>query len=185
MQETKLVKSLTCIYLWTEVVCCVADIFMFVCQGAAEGSPLLLCAWRGRRVEQPACPHHDTGAWFPSGPSHRPLTGAQEWGMFTINTTPSRGSFHLLSKTLEARAQIPSEAHRAEAGRTLSLSFCSSWWVCVVSPFLCQISEQILMLCLRELFEFRYMQTDPNWSNFYFDPEAHKVSLSVIASYSH
>lgn len=41
------------------------------------------------------------------------------------------------------------------------------------------------MLCLRELFEFRYMQTDPNWSNFYFDPEAHKVSPSVVASYSH
>lgn len=40
------------------------------------------------------------------------------------------------------------------------------------------------MLCLRELFEFRYMQTDPNWSNFYFDPEAHKVSPSLIASHS-
>lgn len=40
-----------------------------------------------------------------------------------------------------------------------------------------EICEQILMLCLRELFEFRYMQTDPNWSNFYFDPEAHKVAL--------
>uniref|UniRef100_UPI0037E80540 atypical kinase COQ8A, mitochondrial n=1 Tax=Semicossyphus pulcher TaxID=241346 RepID=UPI0037E80540 len=40
-----------------------------------------------------------------------------------------------------------------------------------------EICEQILMLCLRELFEFRYMQTDPNWSNFFFDPQAHKVAL--------
>ncbi|KAK5917466.1 hypothetical protein CgunFtcFv8_012354 [Champsocephalus gunnari] len=40
-----------------------------------------------------------------------------------------------------------------------------------------QICEQILNLCLRELFEFRYMQTDPNWSNFFFDPEAHKIAL--------
>ncbi|XP_070698514.1 atypical kinase COQ8A, mitochondrial [Pempheris klunzingeri] len=40
-----------------------------------------------------------------------------------------------------------------------------------------EISEQILILCLRELFEFRYMQTDPNWSNFFFDPQAHKVAL--------
>ncbi|XP_020483452.1 atypical kinase COQ8A, mitochondrial [Labrus bergylta] len=39
------------------------------------------------------------------------------------------------------------------------------------------ICEQILILCLRELFEFRYMQTDPNWSNFFFDPQAHKVAL--------
>ncbi|KAK1894126.1 Atypical kinase COQ8A mitochondrial [Dissostichus eleginoides] len=40
-----------------------------------------------------------------------------------------------------------------------------------------EICEQILNLCLRELFEFRYMQTDPNWSNFFFNPQAHKVAL--------
>ncbi|XP_062252461.1 atypical kinase COQ8A, mitochondrial-like [Platichthys flesus] len=40
-----------------------------------------------------------------------------------------------------------------------------------------EICEQILSLCLRELFEFRYMQTDPNWSNFFFDPQTHKVAL--------
>ncbi|KAK3538332.1 hypothetical protein QTP70_035219 [Hemibagrus guttatus] len=46
------------------------------------------------------------------------------------------------------------------------------------SPPLSQtICEQILILCLRELFEFRYMQTDPNWSNFFFDPQKHKVAL--------
>lgn len=40
-----------------------------------------------------------------------------------------------------------------------------------------QICEQILILCLRELFEFRFMQTDPNWSNFFFDPQTHRVAL--------
>lgn len=39
-----------------------------------------------------------------------------------------------------------------------------------------QICENILVLCLRELFEFRYMQTDPNWSNFFYDPQTHRVS---------
>nr|XP_057912239.1 atypical kinase COQ8A, mitochondrial [Doryrhamphus excisus] len=39
------------------------------------------------------------------------------------------------------------------------------------------ICENILILCLRELFEFRYMQTDPNWSNFLYDPQTHKVAL--------
>ncbi|EGW06415.1 Uncharacterized aarF domain-containing protein kinase 4 [Cricetulus griseus] len=29
-----------------------------------------------------------------------------------------------------------------------------------------QICFQLLRLCLRELFEFRFMQTDPNWANF-------------------
>ncbi|XP_040920612.1 atypical kinase COQ8A, mitochondrial [Toxotes jaculatrix] len=40
-----------------------------------------------------------------------------------------------------------------------------------------EICQNILMLCLRELFEFRYMQTDPNWSNFFYDPQTHKVAL--------
>lgn len=40
-----------------------------------------------------------------------------------------------------------------------------------------EICENILTLCLRELFEFRYMQTDPNWSNFFYDPQMHRVAL--------
>uniref|UniRef100_A0A673LU51 Atypical kinase COQ8A, mitochondrial n=1 Tax=Sinocyclocheilus rhinocerous TaxID=307959 RepID=A0A673LU51_9TELE len=40
-----------------------------------------------------------------------------------------------------------------------------------------EICENILSLCLRELFEFRYMQTDPNWSNFFYDPQTHRVAL--------
>ncbi|KAG9336236.1 hypothetical protein JZ751_002583 [Albula glossodonta] len=41
------------------------------------------------------------------------------------------------------------------------------------------ICENILILCLRELFEFRYMQTDPNWSNFFYDPQTHKIIRSA------
>ncbi|XP_028253170.1 atypical kinase COQ8A, mitochondrial isoform X2 [Parambassis ranga] len=40
-----------------------------------------------------------------------------------------------------------------------------------------EICQNILKLCLRELFEFRYMQTDPNWSNFFYDPQTHRVAL--------
>ncbi|XP_018423824.1 PREDICTED: atypical kinase ADCK3, mitochondrial isoform X2 [Nanorana parkeri] len=40
-----------------------------------------------------------------------------------------------------------------------------------------EICENILLLCLRELFEFRFMQTDPNWSNFFYDPQLKKVAL--------
>lgn len=35
----------------------------------------------------------------------------------------------------------------------------------------------LLRLCLRELFEFRFMQTDPNWSNFLYDPKRDVVNL--------
>jgi len=40
-----------------------------------------------------------------------------------------------------------------------------------------QISFNILQLCLRELFEFRFMQTDPNWSNFFYNADTNKVIL--------
>lgn len=38
-----------------------------------------------------------------------------------------------------------------------------------------QICFQLLRLCLRELFEFRFMQTDPNWANFLYDASSHQV----------
>ncbi|XP_029302748.1 atypical kinase COQ8B, mitochondrial [Cottoperca gobio] len=40
-----------------------------------------------------------------------------------------------------------------------------------------QICYEILQLCLREVFEFRFMQTDPNWANFFYNSETSKVVL--------
>lgn len=40
-----------------------------------------------------------------------------------------------------------------------------------------QIAEKLLNLCLRELFEFHFMQTDPNWSNFFYDEATDKICL--------
>ena len=39
------------------------------------------------------------------------------------------------------------------------------------------IGAQILRLCLREMAEFRYMQTDPNWTNFLYNPARQKLEL--------
>jgi predicted unusual protein kinase regulating ubiquinone biosynthesis (AarF/ABC1/UbiB family) len=38
-----------------------------------------------------------------------------------------------------------------------------------------QIAERITELCLRELFEFRLMQTDPNWTNFLWNSKTQQV----------
>ncbi|KAF6211823.1 hypothetical protein GE061_012338 [Apolygus lucorum] len=35
----------------------------------------------------------------------------------------------------------------------------------------------IMHLCLKELFEFRVMQTDPNWSNFFYNKETRQLIL--------
>jgi aarF domain-containing kinase len=39
------------------------------------------------------------------------------------------------------------------------------------------IGKQILRLCLREMIEFRYMQTDPNWTNFLYNGDTRKLEL--------
>lgn len=43
-----------------------------------------------------------------------------------------------------------------------------------------RISELIMRLSLKELFEFRYMQTDPNWSNFFYNLDTKQVSHVAI-----
>ncbi|PWN43047.1 ABC1-domain-containing protein [Ceraceosorus guamensis] len=40
-----------------------------------------------------------------------------------------------------------------------------------------QIARSILELSLRELFEYRLMQTDPNWTNFLFNEATNKIEL--------
>lgn len=39
------------------------------------------------------------------------------------------------------------------------------------------ICRLIMNLCLKELFEFRYMQTDPNWSNFFYNSKTKQLIL--------
>lgn len=38
-----------------------------------------------------------------------------------------------------------------------------------------QIAERIIELCMKELFEFRMMQTDPNWTNFLWNGRTRQV----------
>lgn len=42
------------------------------------------------------------------------------------------------------------------------------------------VGTKMLRLCLRELFEFRLMQTDPNWSNFLWNEQTGKVNDSLL-----
>ncbi|XP_065832907.1 atypical kinase COQ8B, mitochondrial-like isoform X2 [Oscarella lobularis] len=44
-----------------------------------------------------------------------------------------------------------------------------------------ELAYQLLNLCLREVFEFKFMQTDPNWSNFFYNAETRKI-LGLVAS---
>ncbi|KAJ2722432.1 hypothetical protein GGI07_003330 [Coemansia sp. Benny D115] len=39
------------------------------------------------------------------------------------------------------------------------------------------IGTAIMRLCLQELFEFEFMQTDPNWANFLYNTQTRKIAL--------
>lgn len=45
-----------------------------------------------------------------------------------------------------------------------------------------RIGMGVLKLCLRELFELRCMQTDPNWSNFLYDVDTRQLMLIDFGS---
>ena len=50
------------------------------------------------------------------------------------------------------------------------------------SIYILQIGENILRLCLSEVFEYHFMQTDPNWANFLYDTETGRVSTIPVWS---
>ena len=39
------------------------------------------------------------------------------------------------------------------------------------------VGTRLLRLTLRELFDWRFMQTDPNWGNFLYDPATGVLNL--------
>lgn len=39
------------------------------------------------------------------------------------------------------------------------------------------IAENIMRLCLTEIAQFEYMQTDPNWANFMYNERTHRIEL--------
>lgn len=39
------------------------------------------------------------------------------------------------------------------------------------------IGDKIMELCLLEILKFRYMQTDPNWANFLYNPKKKQVRI--------
>ncbi len=45
-----------------------------------------------------------------------------------------------------------------------------------------EVAKRLLILCLREVFEFQFMQTDPNWSNFFYEIDSDVIYLLDFGS---
>lgn len=76
---------------------------------------------------------------------------------------------------------VPQIYPEASGKQVLTMEFMDGVGVTKVKSFTQEqrdwIGTQILRLCLREITEFRFMQTDPNWTNFLYDAERDRLVL--------
>ncbi|KAK7747194.1 hypothetical protein SLS62_009136 [Diatrype stigma] len=77
---------------------------------------------------------------------------------------------------------VPRIYAEASGRHVLTMEFMEGTGVTRAAPGLTQdqrdwIGTQVLRLCLREITEFRFMQTDPNWTNFLYDGRNGKLAL--------
>lgn len=76
---------------------------------------------------------------------------------------------------------VPKVYPEASGKHVLTMEFMDGIGVTRVQSFTQEqkdwIGTQILRLCLREITEFRFMQTDPNWTNFLYNGRINKLEL--------
>lgn len=77
--------------------------------------------------------------------------------------------------------RVPKVYAEASGKQVLTMEFMEGAGVTRVNTFTQAqrdwIGTQILRLCLREIVEFRFMQTDPNWSNFLYNSSNNTLEL--------
>ncbi|KAI1117217.1 ABC1 family-domain-containing protein [Nemania sp. NC0429] len=77
---------------------------------------------------------------------------------------------------------VPEIYAQASGRHVLTMQFMEGSGVTRVAGSLTQaqrdwVGTQILRLCLREIVEFRFMQTDPNWTNFLYNSATNRLEL--------
>ncbi|KAF4338510.1 atypical ABC1 ABC1-A kinase [Fusarium beomiforme] len=76
---------------------------------------------------------------------------------------------------------VPNVYPEASGKQVLTMDFMDGIGVTRIASFTQEqrdwIGTQILRLCLREITEFRFMQTDPNWTNFLYNADLNKLEL--------
>ncbi|KAL6924382.1 hypothetical protein FSST1_001656 [Fusarium sambucinum] len=76
---------------------------------------------------------------------------------------------------------VPNVYPEASGKQVLTMDFMDGIGVTRIKSFTQEqrdwIGTQLLRLCLREITEFRFMQTDPNWTNFLYNADVNKLEL--------
>ena len=76
---------------------------------------------------------------------------------------------------------VPEIVDEASGKEVLTMQYMEGIGVTKIQDFTQEqkdwIGTQILRLCLREIIEFNFMQTDPNWTNFLYNRQTNKLEL--------
>ncbi|KAH8689636.1 putative molecular chaperone [Talaromyces proteolyticus] len=76
---------------------------------------------------------------------------------------------------------VPEVIHEASGKQVLTMERMDGIAVTKIKDFTQEqrdwVGTEILRLCLREVCEFRFMQTDPNWTNFLYNAEKNRLEL--------
>lgn len=89
--------------------------------------------------------------------------------------------FHSLLANETGVFVVPKVYHEASGKQVITMEYMNGVGVTKLQELTQKqkdwIGTQILRLCLMEITEFRFMQTDPNWTNFLFNKETNKLEL--------
>lgn len=89
--------------------------------------------------------------------------------------------FRDLLKDYSSSFIVPEIIHEASGKQVLTMERMDGIAVTKIKDFTQEqrdrIGTEILRLCLREIVEFRFMQTDPNWTNFLYNAETNRLEL--------
>ncbi|KAM0346146.1 hypothetical protein ACHAPU_005919 [Fusarium lateritium] len=87
----------------------------------------------------------------------------------------------LLGSSEKEIFMVPTVYPEASGKQVLTMDFMDGIGVTRITSFTQEqrdwIGTQILRLCLREITEFRFMQTDPNWTNFLYNSDLNMLEL--------
>ncbi|KAG0151632.1 hypothetical protein CROQUDRAFT_36686, partial [Cronartium quercuum f. sp. fusiforme G11] len=89
----------------------------------------------------------------------------------------------MMSRFLEddPRFRVPQVIEELSTGMVLSMEFMAGNPLTRAAQWPQELRDQlghnILQLCLREIFHFRLMQTDPNWTNFLWNQGSQQIEL--------
>ncbi|KAI9142514.1 ABC1 family-domain-containing protein [Paraphysoderma sedebokerense] len=106
------------------------------------------------------------------------LTGKQELDETT--------QLEIKKMEMEGDFVVPRVVDELSTGKVLTTEFVEGVTMGKVAdmsqPVRDSVAIRVLRLCLRELFEFRFMQTDPNYANFLYEAKTNQIKLLDFGS---